>query len=54
MYDIADFNMFTEELYHSALNDFSQPNEKTFVMKYILSSLSKSVVQQIVNESAMH
>lgn len=50
VYDIADFNMFTEELYHSALNDFSQPNEKTFVMKYILSSLSKSVVQQIVNE----
>lgn len=50
VYDIADYNMFTEELYHSALNEFCQPKEKTFVMKYILSPLSESVVQQTIDE----
>lgn len=49
-YDTADFNMFTEELYHSALNDFSQPKAKTFVMKYILTPLSGSVVQPILDD----
>lgn len=41
IYDAADFNMFTEELYFSALNDFNQPEYKTIVMKYVLVPLCK-------------
>lgn len=49
-YDIADFNLFTEELYHSALNDFYQSKEKTFVMKYILTPLSEPAVQRTIDD----
>lgn len=36
IYDTADYNLFTEELYKSALNDFMQSPSKTFCFKYAL------------------
>ena len=39
IYDIADYNLFTEELYHSAIQDFHQPLDKTYSMKYILDKI---------------
>ena len=39
IYDTADFNLFTAELYKSALSDFHQPLEKTICFKYILDRI---------------
>ena len=36
IYDTADYNLFTEELYKSALYDFMQSPSKTFCFKYVL------------------
>lgn len=39
IYDTADYNLFTEELYKSALDDFMQSPSKTFCFKYALVPL---------------
>lgn len=38
-YDMADYNLFTEELYKLALNEFHQPISKTFKIKYVLNRI---------------
>lgn len=43
IYETADYNFFTEELYQHALNVFQQPVDKTICMKYIISNLRKQV-----------
>lgn len=39
IYDTANYNLFTEELYKMALHDFNQPPSKTICFKYILDRI---------------
>jgi len=47
IYNTADFNLFTEELYKMALSKFNQKPEKTYLMKYILNEIPSSTVSTI-------
>lgn len=39
IYDAADINLFTEELYHMAIHKFNQPSNKTYKIKYVLNRI---------------
>ena len=41
IYDHADLNLLTEEIYKLALSEFKQPKSKTFSTKYVLSKISE-------------
>lgn len=52
IYDSADYNIFTENLYYDAIEKFHQPKDKTIQFKFVLKNLKKihSPVPARINE----
>lgn len=46
-YDMADYNLFTEEIYKLALTEFNQPISKTFKIKYVLCRIPSTSLPKI-------
>lgn len=46
-YNSADFNILTEELYNSALNDFHVPKQKLLCFPYVLKELQIPVIPSL-------
>ena len=51
IYDTADMNLFTEELYQKAIHEFSQSVDKTFKIKYILDKIDVSINVNLKNRN---
>ena len=52
IYDTADINLFTEELYYMVISEFSQPINKTYKIKYILSKIDVHLDYKCNNKSS--
>lgn len=53
IYDAADKNLFTEELYRMAIREFSQPINKTFRIKYILDKIDVPISIDLEKENSI-
>lgn len=43
IYDTADYNIFTETLYKSAIEDFKQPINKSLCFNFVLTDIRNGI-----------
>ncbi len=52
IYETADYNIATEELYKTVINDFCQPENKTLCFRYVLDDIRSAISpKSVCNES---